>query len=125
MQLKIYKGDDPVAVGTALDLSKAVLPPSVTSKNRTESVNYTLGGSAIIDRIADIQKVRMELTFPLITKELWERLKSEFFTEMSFKVLWDGHTYEMRVDGEIPTPVLFVKGQDYTAADIKITLEEL
>ena len=51
MQLKIYKGDDPVAVGTALDLSKAVLPPSVTSKNRTESVNYTLGGSAIIDRI--------------------------------------------------------------------------
>ncbi len=125
MQLKIYKGDDPVAVGTALDLSKAVLPPSVTSKNRTESVNYTLGGSAIIDRIADIQKVRMELTFPLITKELWERLKSEFFTEMSFKVLWDGHTYEMRVDGEIPTPVLFAKGQDYTAADIKITLEEL
>ena len=125
MQLKIYKGDDPVAVGTALDLSKAVLPPSVTSKNRTESVNYTLGGSAIIDRIADIQKVRMELTFPLITKELWERLKSEFFTEMSFKVLWDGHTYEMRVDGEIPTPVLFVKVQDYTAADIKITLEEL
>lgn len=125
MQLRIYKGDDPTAADSSVDLSKVILPPSLTSKNRTESVNYTIGGAAVIDRVADIQKVRMELTFPLIGRELWSRLRNEFFTEMSFKALWDGHTYEMRVDGEIPTPVLVAKGSDYTASDIKITLEEL
>ena len=125
MQLRFFKAEDPIPGEGSVDLSSVILPPSLTSKNRTESVNYTLGGAAVVDRVADIRKVRMELTFPLISKELWERLRSEFLTQMSFKVLWDGHTYEMRVDGEIPTPVLTAKGTDYTAADIKITLEEL
>lgn len=121
MKFLIYKKDDAENI---IDLSAVITPPAVSETNRTQSVNYTIGGATVIDRISNSLKRRMELTIPVITKEQWNSVKA-VLNEMSFMVIWDGKTYEMRLDGEIPTPVITAGADSYLAGDIKLALDEM
>lgn len=121
MKFIICKKDD---TDNAIDLSHRITPPAISETNRTQSVNYTIGGAAVIDRISSSVKRRIELTIPLIPKEEWDKIKV-ILREMSFLAFWEDKGCEVRLDGEIPTPVLAASGDSYTAGDIKLELEEI
>lgn len=111
-------------IETSYDLSSRITPPVISETNRTQSVKYTIGGAAVVDRISNALKHRIELTIPVIPNDEWEKIKT-ILCEMSFMVYWDNKGYEMRLSGDLPTPVITAYQDSYIAGDIKLELEEM
>lgn len=121
MKFLIGKIDD---LENLIDISNRITPPVITESNRTQSVNYTIGGATIIDRISNTHKMHIELTIPTIPDTEWNNIKA-ILKEMSFAIRWEGETHEVRLDGDIPTPVLVADSDSYLVGDIKLELDEL
>lgn len=43
-----------------IDVSKFILPPDIADTFRSQSVNQTLNGSLVVDRISELSKKRIE-----------------------------------------------------------------
>ena len=121
MKFLICRKDD---TDNAVELSSRITPPVVTETNRTQSVNYTIGGAAVVDRISSTHKRHFEITIPVISKEEWDKIKA-ILREMSFLVFWEDKGYEVRLEGELPTPVITAGINSYTAGDIKLEFDEM
>lgn len=107
-----------------LDVSKLILPPEIIDTFRSQSVNYTLNGSLVIDRISELTKRRITVQIPLISGEKWTELK-ETIRPISFAVSIDGAAYTVHLDGDLPTPVLYADGGEVMCGDITLTFEEM
>lgn len=107
-----------------IDVSKLILPPEMTDAFRSQSVNYTLNGSLVVDRISELSKKRISVQFPLIPLAKWEEIKA-IIKPISFAVSVDSVSYTVHLDGDIPTPVLYADGEDIMCSDISLTFEEM
>ncbi|MBP1578994.1 MAG: hypothetical protein J6B57_02785 [Oscillospiraceae bacterium] len=107
-----------------IDVSKLILPPEITDTFRSQSVNQTLNGSLVVDRISELSKKRIEVRFPMITLEKWTEIKA-VIKPITFSVSVDSDTYSVHLSGDIPTPVLFANGDEIMCSDISLTLEEM
>lgn len=107
-----------------IDLGKLIIPPEITDVFRSQSVNYTLNGSAIIDRISEFSKKRITVQLPLIDSARWGEIKT-VIAGMTFSVMVDSEIYTMRLDGDIPTPVIYTTEDGYFCGDISLTFEEV
>jgi hypothetical protein len=119
MKIKIGDGT------TMLDISKFIQPPSIDDTFRSQSVNKTLNGSLVVDRISELTKKRIAIQLPMITLEKWTEIK-QVITPITFKVQVDDKEYTMHLDGDtLPTPVLFADGENIMCSDISLTFEEM
>lgn len=107
-----------------IDMGKLMIPPEISDTFRSQSVNYTLNGSAVIDRISEFAKKRISVQIPLIPNDKWTEIKA-VITPMSFPVTVDDSTYTMRLDGDIPTPVIYTTEGGYFCGDISLVFEEV
>ncbi len=107
-----------------IDVGKLILPPQITDVHRSQSVNYTLNGSCIIDRISAAAKKQIAVQIPLIDSAKWAEVKA-VISLMSFAVTVDDTAYTMRLDGDIPTPVLYTTEGGYVCSDISLVFEEV
>ncbi|MBP1543800.1 MAG: hypothetical protein J6A16_06870 [Oscillospiraceae bacterium] len=107
-----------------IDMGKLMIPPEISDTFRSQSVNYTLNGSAVIDRISEFTKKRISVQIPLIPSDKWAEIKA-IITPMSFPVAVDDSTYTMRLDGDIPTPVIYTTEGGYLCGDISLVFEEV
>lgn len=107
-----------------IDVSKLILPPDINDVFRSQSVNQTLNGSLVVDRISELSKKRIEVRFPMIPLEKWTEIKA-VIKPITFSVSVDGDTYSVHLSGDIPTPVLFANGDEIMCSDISLTFEEM
>lgn len=107
-----------------IDISKLISPPEITDTFRSQSVNYTLNGSLIVDRISELMKKRIAVQIPLIAQKKWEEIKA-VIRPISFEVSVDGAAYTVHLDGDLPTPVLYADGGEVMCGDISLTFEEM
>lgn len=107
-----------------IDVSKLVLPPEITDTFRSQSVNYTLNGSLVVDRISELTKKRITVQIPLIPGEQWTAIKA-VIKPISFTVSVDSAEYTVHLDGDIPTPVLYADSDNIMCSDITLTFEEM
>lgn len=107
-----------------IDVSKFIQPPEITDTFRSQSVNQTLNGSLVVDRISELTKKRITVQLPLVTKAKWEEIKA-VITPISFSVSIDGTSWTVHLDGDLPTPILYADGEDIMCSDISLTFEEM
>ena len=119
MKIKIGDGT------TMLDISKFIQPPSIDDTFRSQSVNKTLNGSLVVDRISELTKKSIAIQLPMIPLEKWTEIK-QVITPITFKVQVDDKEYTMHLDGDtLPTPVLFADSENIMCSDISLTFEEM
>lgn len=107
-----------------IDVSKLILPPEMIDTFRSQSVNYTLNGSLVVDRISELTKKRITVQIPLIPSDKWEEIKT-VIKPISFSVSVDSTSYTVHLEGDIPTPVLYADGANIMCSDISLTFEEM
>lgn len=107
-----------------IDVSKLILPPDISDTFRSQSVNQTLNGSLVVDRISELCKKRISVQFPLIPRAKWEEIKA-VIKPIAFSVSVDSKTYSVHLSGDIPTPVLYADGDDVMCSDISLIFEEM
>ena len=107
-----------------IDVSKIILPPDMSDTFRSQSVNNTLNGSLVVDRISELTKKKITVQIPLISGEQWSAIKS-VIRPISFTVSVDSVSYTVHLDGDIPTPVLYAVGDNIMCSDISLTFEEV
>lgn len=107
-----------------IDVSSLILPPEMSDTFRSQSVNQTLNGSLVVDRISELTKKSITVQIPLISNESWLQIKT-VIRPISFTVSVDSVTYTVHLDGDIPTPVLYADGDDIMCSDISLTFEEV
>lgn len=107
-----------------IDVSAVILPPEITDTFRSQSINYTLNGSMIVDRISSFTKKRITVQIPLISGEKWAEIK-EIIKPIAFTVSVGSAAYTVHLDGDIPTPMLYADGEDIMCSDITLTFEEM
>ena len=107
-----------------MDVSKLILPPEITDTFRSQSVNYTLNGSIIVDRISELTKKRITVQMPLISQKQWDEIKS-VIRPISFTVSIDSAVYTVHLDGDLPAPVLYADGGEVMCGNITLTFEEM
>lgn len=111
-----------------INVEKYILAPKISDKYRARSVEYSLNGTALEDRLGGTKK---EIVIPLgvTSQDIWERLKSVL---MSKTISVSGYvgglnisgTYRLSDDG-IPTPVLYEDNSTYVCEPLSFTLEEV
>ena len=107
-----------------IDVSKFALPPDIADTFRSQSVNQTLNGPLVVDRISEYTKRRITVQLPLLPKSKWEEIKA-VITPISFSVSIDGTTWTVHLDGDLPTPILYADGEDIMCSDISLIFEEM
>lgn len=113
--------------GTVID--SMIFPPHISDKWRARSVEYSLDGTALEDRLGGTKKV-IKLPFGIISQTKWENLKT-ILSQKTISVSGNigklnvGGTYRL-ADDEVPTPVLYVeKSEEYMCQPFTITIEEV
>lgn len=109
------------------DISDIVGAARFTETCLAESEVITLSGKRQIDRIGNFKAV-LSFTVGTVRYSRWESI-SQLLKKLSIKVTvqLDGNakTYDMCLDGELPTPYIFsAKDKDYCAG-IDIVLKEV
>lgn len=94
-----------------IDVSKFILPPDIADTFRSQSVNQTLNGSLVVDRISELSKKRISVQFPIVPLAKWEEIKT-VIKPITFNVSVDSSVYSVHLSGDIPTPVLYADGDD-------------
>lgn len=107
-----------------IDVGKLIIPPEISDTFRSQSVNYTLDGSAVIDRVSALSKTHIVVQIPLIDSVKWAEIKA-VIAAISFPVTVDEKTYTMHLDGDIPTPVIYTADGGYICGDIALSFEEV
>lgn len=107
------------------DVSKCVTPPQITEEYRSQSVNHTLNGSAVVDRIANYPKRRIEVTLSGVDKAVWEPLKAYLKSAAELNITIDGEVISVYLDGGIPTPIIYAVNDDYLCSEIELAFEEM
>lgn len=110
-------------IGT-IDISRLILPPEITDTFRSQSVNYTLNGSLIVDRISELTKKKITVQIPLITQKQWNEIRA-VIKPISFEISVDSAVYKVHLDGDMPTPVLYAGENEVMCGDISLTFEEM
>ncbi len=107
------------------DVSRCVTPPQITEEYRSQSVNHTLNGSAVVDRIANYPKRRIEVTLGVMDKAAWEALKAYLKSAAELNITIDGEVISVYLDGGIPTPIIYAKKGGYMCAGMELAFEEM
>lgn len=107
-----------------IDVSKLILPPDISDTFRSQSVNQTLNGSLVVDRVSELCKKRISVQFPIISLAKWEEIKA-VIKPITFNVSVDSKNYSVHLSGDIPTPVLYADGDDVMCSDISLIFEEM
>ena len=107
-----------------IDVSKYILPPDIADTFRSQSVNQTLNGSLVVDRISELSKKRISVQFPIIPLAKWEEIKA-VIKPITFNVSVDSSVYSVHLSGDIPTPVLYADGEDVMCSEISLVFEEM
>lgn len=112
--------------GIAVD--SMIMPPYIADKYRARSVEYSLNGTALEDRLGGTKK-EVKLSFGVISQNQWESLKT-VLTQKNISVsgyvggLNAGGTYRL-ADDNVPTPVLYVENSVYMCQPFSVTIEEV
>ncbi len=107
------------------DVSKCVTPPQITEEYRSQSVNYTLNGSAVVDRIANYPKRRIEVTLCGMDKTAWEVIKKYLKSAAELSISIDNENIPVYLDGGIPTPIIYAEKNGYVCSEIELAFEEM
>ena len=107
-----------------VDVSKYILPPDIADTFRSQSVNQTLNGSLVVDRISELSKKRISVQFPIVPLAKWEEIKA-IIKPITFNVSVDSSVYSVHLSGDIPTPVLYADDDDVMCSEISLVFEEM
>lgn len=111
-----------------INVERHILAPKITDKYRARSVEYSLNGTALEDRLGGTKK-ELEISLGVTPQSVWESLK-KVLTEKTISVsgyvggLDISGTYRLS-DDDIPTPILYVDGSSYVCEPLSFTLEEV
>lgn len=111
-----------------ITIDSFVAPPQYSDKYRARSVQYSLNGTALEDRLGDTKK-EVKLSFGVISQNVWQSLKA-VISQKTFTVsgyvgsLNFGGTYRL-ADDNVPTPILYDNNGIYMCRPFSITIEEV
>lgn len=112
-----------------VNVENYILSPKISDRYRARSVEYSLNGTALEDRLGGTKK-DLTLFFGVISQNLWEQLK-DVLKNKTISVsgyigtLNVGGTYRLS-ENDIPTPILYVEENgSYMCEPLSFTLEEV
>lgn len=105
-----------------------IMPPTISDKWRSRSVEYTLDGTALEDRLGGTKK-SIRLPFGVISQSRWELIKTAL-TKKNITVAGNIGGIAINsifrlADDEVPTPVLYVENNEYMCQPFTVTIEEV
>jgi hypothetical protein len=110
-----------------INIANVCKPPRINQTHRSQSVNISLNGNTLIDRIGG-HKYSIIIEIPFIKDNLWysiiPNLKLISFN-VRFQFGGEILTRQFYLNGEIPSPVSFVKNNQAYFQGISLRLEEL
>jgi hypothetical protein len=102
-------------------------PPQINKTHRSQAVNTSLNGYTLIDRIGG-HKFSIHVEIPFITSTIWYVMVASL-ESVAFNIRFDfgGETHSkfFRLDGDIPSPMIFSKNNQSYYSGISLKLEEM
>lgn len=110
-----------------IDITDKVTKADLQEKCRSESVEYTLSGNALIDRIGGFKQA-LNISLGLVEYNVYKEI-SDILKQISFKVtiIIENETkeYIMHLADKLPVPTpVKISGREYLT-DINLTFEEV
>lgn len=110
-------------IGTT-DVSKVVMTCKKSQACRGQSVQYSLNGTAHVDRFGDY-KTTINISFGVMPVTSWTAI-CDLLKSVSTTVDADGTSYTMHLSGEIPEAYCYkdpIKGD--CVSEMEVSLEEI
>jgi|GEM_PF-1346278 len=102
-------------------------PPQINKTHRSQTVDIALNGNTLVDRIGG-HKFSIIVEIPFIKDTVWYNLIIQL-EQVQFPVRFDfgGETHYklFRLDGDIPSPIIYTKNGQSHFSGISLTLEEM
>jgi len=102
-------------------------PPQINKTHRSQSVNIALNGNTLVDRIGG-HKFSITVEIPFIIDTEWNVLVTSM-EAISFPIKFEFGNETInslfRIDGDIPSPMIFQKNGNSYYSGILLKLEEM